>query len=261
MTDWTKHLEAGSIAYEEGNLAVARGHFFSAWTSNPHHPLTNYVYGMELSRTGHRQEAIERLQEAWSQDSSLVPAACQWVRLRLLEDICDVDAVEQLDKLSGRFPEDTLIMMTRLEYYMMRGNIDDAIIQAEILERYNPEDGHIAMARVNQLRGLIASSNDNNQEALEWFRRASELDSDWAGPVINQGVLLEKAGLTEKALEMYKKALKIEPQHPVALYDVARIYYLMENRFESSNYLKQLLAEYPEYPGGEDLARAILEIS
>lgn len=250
-------MEYGSRALEEGNHEVAGGHFYSAWKLNPQDPLVNFIYGMELYRCGNHDEALKRLQFAMDNDVELTGAASQWVRIKLSMSPRDPEALEKLRQLESQHPDNLLLKMIRLELYIVMGDLENSLRIASELEDKNAPEAGIAKAKIHQMRGLRASAENRLDEARQWFEEASSLDENWAGPLINQGVIAERQGHPEKALTYYEKALLVEPDHPVALFDLARLSWRLGDSEKGAVYLERLEQLHPDYPGIGELRKNI----
>ncbi len=61
--------------------------------------------------------------------------------------------------------------------------------------------------------GLVLSSLGRAAEALPYFRRALELEPEYADAAVNLGVLLGRAGQPQAAIEQLEKALSWDPEH------------------------------------------------
>ena len=63
-----------------------------------------------------------------------------------------------------------------------------------------------------QLRGVILSQQDNQQEALAVFKKILDLAPTSSSSFSNYGLALEKNGLVETAIQVYGEGLEIDPE-------------------------------------------------
>lgn len=108
-------------------------------------------------------------------------------------------------------------------------------------------------------------SNKNKQEAAEFFKRANyhvsinetdralgfyteaiEKVPDFADAYLNRGLIFEKRGLFQKALEDYQKAVEVDPDFPQAQFSLARILHVLNESANSEKILAELPTSYQD---------------
>jgi len=72
-----------------------------------------------------------------------------------------------------------------------------------------------------QRRGLIAFVGGSNEDALAHFRRAAQQDPRWAENWVWVGYCLSSLNRHQEAIDPYKEALRLKPDHVVAHYNLA----------------------------------------
>jgi type IV pilus assembly protein PilF len=109
----------------------------------------------------------------------------------------------------------------------MMGVLNERINRPEIAEKFYrkavqfaPEDGN-----VNNNLGSFLCGSGRPAEADAWFAKALN-DPFYKTPQValsNAGVCAIKAGNTARAEEYFRRVLELQPQHAVALYELARL--------------------------------------
>ncbi len=260
MVDWLQHLELGYTALERGSNVASDAHFMAAYEAAPDDPVVCYAYARSLSRAENWQEAEPLLKKAFGLDPGLLDAACEWARVKAILG-ADFDmTMAFLEQLEASHPDDYLIPLTKIELYLRIGDEIHSRAALDCAGRKGAPREHllVAQAKIEQLLGLKFAQRGELEKAQEQFSMAAELDTGWAAPHINQGVTLEKLKDLDGARESYLRGLELEPQSPIALYNLAN---LLHGRGESSDavrFLRLLLEVQPGYPGAERLAERIL---
>lgn len=95
-----------------------------------------------------------------------------------------------------------------------RAYTPDTVKRIRLLSEALPEE-----PRVHLLLGNLESQEGNDAEAMTHYRKAGELDADFAGAFVNQGNLHFQNGDFQTALTQYQKASEIEPSLAIAHYN------------------------------------------
>jgi tetratricopeptide (TPR) repeat protein len=102
---------------------------------------------------------------------------------------------------------------------LVRSNrFDDGIAIFQRLANAEPKDADMWI----RLGSTYRLKNDLNG-ALECFKRASELAPNDQGTLLQIGLLMEETGKRDQARPIYERILKINPNHAVALNNLAYI--------------------------------------
>ena len=83
--------------------------------------------------------------------------------------------------------------------------------------------------------------------AEEAFRKAADLDSDTAKSYLIMGDFYNQTGRSEKAMEVYQKALTEQPDDIVMAHAVALQYFRMQNIDEAEEETEKILQRNPKY--------------
>ena len=91
-------------------------------------------------------------------------------------------------------------------YRLTDGVYDQALIEFEKALEFNPENvnAHFGMA-------IAYMQQQDSASAFEWYRKTLSLDSEYAPAYANRGMLNDRLGRYEEALEDYKQALRLDP--------------------------------------------------
>ena len=100
--------------------------------------------------------------------------------------------------------------------FFSQGKIDEAALEykeATLLSRGE----HWQRAEAYNRLGRIYAAQYKVKEALNMYTQAAIYNPDSMEIYTNKGVLTERSGDLSKAISLYKKALKIKPQDPIAV--------------------------------------------
>ena len=89
------------------------------------------------------------------------------------------------------------------------------------------------LAPVQTLLGILKSGTGNNEQALQIFKKALEIDPKYTAALRGLAGAYDEMGDTEKAVETYKKAIELKPNYWEGHKDLA-IYYLSSGEFENA---------------------------
>ena len=116
-------------------------------------------------------------------------------------------------------------------------------------------DSEFAAAYATQ--GLLLSWEDV-VKAEKSFKRAIELNPNYAMTYMWYGSLLKQSGKLKGSQSLFLKALKLDPKSPIAANNVAWGYYLMGDETKAMEIFSQIISNDPYYPGAYTLAGEIL---
>jgi TolB-like protein/Flp pilus assembly protein TadD len=116
-------------------------------------------------------------------------------------------------------------------------------------------DTEFAAAYASQ--GLLMSWEDV-LKAEQSFKRAIELNPNYAMTYMWYGSLLKQSGKLKRSQELFLKALELDPKSPIAANNVAWGYYLMGDEKKAMEIFSQIISNDPYYPGAYSLAGEIL---
>jgi tetratricopeptide (TPR) repeat protein len=116
-------------------------------------------------------------------------------------------------------------------------------------------DNNFAAAFASQ--GLLTSWEDD-EKAEQSFKKAIELNPNYAMTYMWYGSLLKQNGQLKKSQTLFLKALKLDPKSPIAANNVAWGYYLMGDEKKAMEIFSQIISNDPFYPGAYTLAGEVL---
>ncbi|MCK4911320.1 MAG: tetratricopeptide repeat protein [Thermodesulfovibrionales bacterium] len=91
-------------------------------------------------------------------------------------------------------------------YRLTDGVYDQALSEFEKALEFNPENvnAHFGMA-------IAYMQQEDSAAAFEWYAKTLSMDSEYAPAYANRGMLNDRLGRYEEALEDYKQALRLDP--------------------------------------------------
>ena len=117
-------------------------------------------------------------------------------------------------------------------------------------------------------RGMDAHKNDRDQEAVEDFRQAVQLDPDFAEGYYRLGVVLHITGQTdeaqksfEEAVKAYEKLTRQDPKNSDAYYFMALCYERLDKYEEAVRALKEAVRNSPDDDKYYELALAHFKLA
>jgi tetratricopeptide (TPR) repeat protein len=97
-------------------------------------------------------------------------------------------------------------------------------------------------------KGNTAYEAKNYDEAIRCYKKATELDPDFASAYYNLGIIYAAKGMFDQAFSAYKKVLAVKPDYYAARNNLATAYIKLELFDEAITELKQVLASHPNLP-------------
>lgn len=194
--------------------------------------------------------AEESLKKAIRLDSEVSAYWAELARAQIAKGD-GVEATRTLDDAGARFPEDELIATLKLQALILSDDFDAALEFARLFRRANPESAIAAALEAEALArsGDLADAADVYDEVLaldstpRYAARASQLRRAAGLPLVvepllahldrnplNTGIRVllaqnyQQDGLVDEAIIEYEKVLKVAPDNPVALNNLAWIY-------------------------------------
>jgi tetratricopeptide (TPR) repeat protein len=121
------------------------------------------------------------------------------------------------------------------------GDTAAALVVLEKLQAEKPDD-----ANVVYLVGLCRLQNGELDAAAAALSRAAELAPGFAAAHTNLAICYEKLKDVGRALASYEKALAIEPENPIALYNAGALRYNGGKAAEALPYFERMLKTKPD---------------
>jgi tetratricopeptide (TPR) repeat protein len=124
----------------------------------------------------------------------------------------------------------------------------------EVFNSILQRDGGCYMS-LNKL-GVIFAMQNNHEKASESFKRALEIQPNYAPAIVNLGNQSQEQGDNQTALSYYREAIHKDESYHMAYYNMAVTYKLMGNLDEYFKYFKQYKQHYKQHLNNEDKAEA-----
>jgi tetratricopeptide (TPR) repeat protein len=128
------------------------------------------------------------------------------------------DAIKVMETTVTKQPERQDFRLVLANMYVRDQRYDDAVRLLNELLKSNPKSADllIRLAETERRKGDI-------NVAIDTFRRASQANPADTRPLLQLGLLMDGTGRREQAKPIYEQILKIQPDHPIALNNLAFI--------------------------------------
>jgi len=107
-----------------------------------------------------------------------------------------------------------------IQYALEDENVDEALRLVKAGRKANPEDNDLLIQEIN-----IYINAERTEEAIASLEEGVEKNPGDKLLVFNLGILHDRSGNADKAVEYYNKAIEIDPKYYEAHYSVGAIYY------------------------------------
>ncbi len=227
---WLVELRRGLEKLHAGEFGLAEAHFSRAHRWAPTRPEVCLALGRERLRRGDAAAAEPLLRIACEQAPDLISAAATLARCLGLHEARFADAHAVLDAALERHPESATLQVIRAELLIEAGDAAAAIAAASAAVAWSSEDAlahdaaRCALARGHNLAGTRLADAGELHQALFSFKKATDLDPEWASPWVNRGAVFHKLGKRSRAAEHYARALSIEPGSATAHANLGKLH-------------------------------------
>jgi tetratricopeptide (TPR) repeat protein len=128
------------------------------------------------------------------------------------------DAIKVMEATVNKDPERRDFRLVLANMYVRNQRYDDAIHLIQELLKTDPKsiDLLVRLAETERRKGDI-------NVAIDTFRRASQANPTDTRSLLQLGLLMDGTGRREQAKPIYEQILKIQPDHPIALNNLAFI--------------------------------------
>ncbi len=128
------------------------------------------------------------------------------------------EAVKLMQDSLVREPENSEFRLALANLYVRDQRYDDAIKVLQDLLQKDPKSADLLLrlAETQRRKGDVNG-------AIETFRRASQAAPSDPRPLLQLGLLMDGTGRRDQAKPIYEQILKIQPDHPIALNNLAFI--------------------------------------
>jgi tetratricopeptide (TPR) repeat protein len=128
------------------------------------------------------------------------------------------EAIKVVEDASAREPDRRDLKMALANLYARDMRYDDSIRIFSALLQADPKSAEL-LSRLGEAQRRKGDVNG----AIETFRRASQAAPTDTKPLLELGLLMDGTGRRDQAKPIYEQILKIQPDHPIALNNLAYI--------------------------------------
>jgi tetratricopeptide (TPR) repeat protein len=215
--DLPARLNRSSALMGIGDSQKARQEIDTVLAIAPNNPDARYQAGY-LAWTAkdykHAQEVFDDLYKANPKDSrgmiGLVETLASQNRM--------ADAIKLLQDSVSRQPERRDFQLALANLYVRNQRYDEGVKVLQSLLKTDPKSADLLLrlAETQRRKGDVNA-------AIETFRLASQAAPADARPLLQLGLLMDGTGRRDQAKPIYEQILKIQPDHPIALNNLAFI--------------------------------------
>lgn len=214
--------QIGIIYGTQGDYANAEVYFRKALTLQPKNPKYHYNLALVRYKAGDTEGAIASLKESMKYGSEN-PKTYMYIS-KLYEKLGrDHEAEESLRKAAEAAPMDVVILNQLSDVLIKNGKWSDAVATLKKILNISPNilDRSHALYNLGNVYMEIGDY-DSSKKALE---KAHNLDSVNEGTLLALGNLYHLQGDSHKTIDLYKEALKINPDATAILKALGILYY------------------------------------
>ena len=210
--------------------------------------------GVNLTRIGRYEEAIEKFDKAQKHDPNYEPAYCN--RIVTYTEMGDHDSAELMFYLAREIREECPLCYYNMgNSFFARQQNKKAISCWQESVRIDPthRHGHARIAEALWMDGDLEGAGHHYQSELVL------VDGDDVDVMLDYGDLLTEMGEYERALEQFEKALALEPDSAEAHFLLGELAAKQQKYTEAEFRFRQAIELDPKYPGAHTkLARILL---
>jgi uncharacterized protein (TIGR02466 family) len=208
----------GQLARQRGELPLAEALLRRSLRAQPAQPHVHNNLGNLLLSQGRHGEALDSFERATSLLPSYADAHYNRARalLRAQRWGDAAQAVQQAIELSPAATAPQLQLRAQIE--AEQGQLDQALATLDQALQLAPQ-----RAALHHNRGTLLQRKHLHPQALAAHQTALALGLDVADAHYNLGNTLQSLGRHEQALAAYRQALQKQPDHALALLDLARL--------------------------------------
>lgn len=205
------HYELGKSQSEIGNTEAALAEFRKTLELNPEFIGAHFRLGILYARSGRMAEAETEFRGELEQNPE-DPSVLYNLGISLYEQKKFDDAITWLEKAAESDPENGRVYWMLAKIYEGRGDGPKANAQYEKFALANPEKAPAAFYNIGQ----DAFKKRNRKEAAIAFRKALELNPEYADAHLQLGYCLVGMAEFDNAVKHLRKFLELEPNSPQA---------------------------------------------
>jgi tetratricopeptide (TPR) repeat protein len=216
---WIAHNNLGTALQERNDLVGAEEHFLEALALHPRYDEALANLGMARARQGKITEAIDCLRRALEISPAKFP-----IRMSLANALCEAG---QLEAARSEFlhvlqtkPDQADAHLSLAALYLKQGNTVESLRHEKEAMRLKPES--VPVQAYEELAARLFQQQDF-KEAAFYYAQAAKLKPDDARTQASLGICLAITKEYQKALPCLRQAVRLDPQNPSALNELAWI--------------------------------------
>jgi len=216
-TDLPARLNRSSALMGIGDSQKARQEIDTVLAIAPNNPDARYQAGF-LAWT---EKDYKRAEQVFNDLNKANPKDSRGM-IGLVETMASqnhiADAIKLLQDSVARQPERRDFQLALANLYVRDQRYDDGVKLLQALLKTDPKSGDLLLrlAETQRRKGDVNA-------AIETFRLASQAAPGDARPLLQLGLLMDGTGRRDQAKPIYEQILKIQPDHPIALNNLAFI--------------------------------------
>ena len=211
-------VKLGELNLLQQNFNLAAAYIDKALKVNSYNPKAYFVKAMYfIIAEQDTVNALKNFQYAYEQDGSFYDPA---------EQICRIYAVQRpsfaldyIRNVQKNFPDRANARYELALYLQESDEPEEALLHYDTLLMEQPEN---YMVVFNQAYVNFVYFHEN-EKALELFNRALELNPDYLDALFNKGRVLEQMGKYADAIDIYKEVLNRQNDYELAIRAINRI--------------------------------------
>jgi tetratricopeptide (TPR) repeat protein len=240
------HLIRSSALLTIGDRDKAREELDLIIKANPNNPDARAQVGYLAWQDKDYKKAEQIFSEMYKQNPNDLRGFIGVVELAALQGRMP-EAIAEVEKALARDPGKKQLQVLRANLLVRSNRIDEAVGVYQNLSNADPKNADL-WVRLGQSFRLKGDLN----AALEAFKRASQASPGDANALLQIALLMENTGKRDQAKPIYEQILKLEPDHFVALNNLAYI------KAEEGTDLDQALAmaqrALQKYPSAHEIS-------
>lgn len=135
-------------------------------------------------------------------------------------------ALEILENLDKEYPDNYTVLYEMCYAHSVMGNLKRVVELCKRLEKHPAAD-----FQVYHMEGNALDNMGKRKEAIKTYNRGLERFPDAALLYVEQGTIAQNEKDYDKAVEMFEKAIEVQPEQPSAYYNLARLFAMSTEPF------------------------------
>ena len=159
------------------------------------------------------------------------------------------EALKRFDLCDRLQPDHALTLRTRARSLRDLNRLEEALRDSQRACALRPDDAEAC----NSMGDILARLPDRQQEALQWFDRALELQPDLIQALTNKAVVFGQLHRFEEAIAIYHRLQSLDPHNAEVEMGLGHLHLLLGNfesgwaEHEARRKIRSFSAPYPEF--------------